>query len=66
VSKSKERSGEMKKGYRAYFRYRTNNNELMEITKDIMSNSLKDAKITAQNLAHQYQWWFMGVELIRS
>ena len=47
--------------YYATFRYRDSEGQLRQARKDIQSNSLKDAKITAKNIATQNNWWLMDV-----
>jgi len=49
------------KTYYATFRYRDNEGQLREVRKAIQSSSLKDAKITARNIAKQNDWWLRDV-----
>ncbi|KKL92996.1 hypothetical protein LCGC14_1879160 [marine sediment metagenome] len=47
--------------YSASFRYRSVDGQLREARRDIPSTSLRDARITAKNIAEQNGWWFMKV-----
>ena len=47
--------------YYALFLYRDTDNQLREAREDIQANSLKDAKITARNIAIHNDWFLVGV-----
>lgn len=49
------------KTYYATFMYRDGDGQLRQARKDIQSTSLKDAKLTAHNLAQQNDWRLLDV-----